>query len=348
MKPYVCHSGGAQGADFYFENFGNKFHVRTIAYSYKTPFHNSLLKKELTEQEFFEGCEKIEIANVALNRFKYQHMLKLLARNWFQVKYSDEVFAVGSIKSRKGNIQFLKGGTGWAVQMAIDRGIPVYVYDQDQLRWFSWSYALKMFQVCVDNPIITKKNFTGIGTRRINLFGINAIEDLYERSFGKKKLNILYLHGLESKLSDVKREILEEFGDVIAPDLNYFTDPNCIQNIYNEFKNVNIDLIIGSSMGGFVGFYLSQMMEKNAFLFNPALKERSVYQSIPNQDAMKTTKITILLGDKDDVVPNYKTFRFLDEYDTKSQITLLINYEMSHGVPVSVFENELAVYLRSL
>ncbi len=34
-------------------------------------------------------------------------------------------------------------------------------------------------------------------------------------------MTILYLHGLESKLSDVKRVVLEKFGTIIAPDMDY-------------------------------------------------------------------------------------------------------------------------------
>lgn len=42
-----------------------------------------------------------------------------------QVKNSDAVFAIGHLVRG-----IVDGGTGWAVQMAIDDGKPVYVYDQ--------------------------------------------------------------------------------------------------------------------------------------------------------------------------------------------------------------------------
>lgn len=160
-------------------------------------------------------------------------------------------------------------------------------------------------------------------------------------------MKILYLHGLESKLSAEKRLILEEFGEVVAPDLDYYAYENCIEWVFEKYKNESFDVIIGSSMGGFAGFYLSQMVQKPAFLFNPALKERSVLQEIPNVDFVKT-KITILLGVKDEVVPNEKTLDFLENFKTDSQITILINHQMAHGVPISVFKNELTNYLKKL
>lgn len=161
-------------------------------------------------------------------------------------------------------------------------------------------------------------------------------------------MNILYIHGLESKLSLEKRIILEEFGNVIAPNLDYFNYENTIQEVFDSYQNQSIDVIIGSSMGGFVGFYLSQMMQKQAFLFNPALKERPVIQIIPADFDYKVTDITILLGEKDDVVPNEKTYDFLRTHVMKSKPTILINSEMGHGVPISVFKNELSTYLSKI
>ena len=96
-------------------------------------------------------------------------------------------------------------------------------------------------------------------------------------------MNILFLHGLESKLSDEKRAILETYGTVIAPDLEYKSNPNVIQNLYDEFKNQDINTIIGSSMGGFAGFHLANSLGICALLYNPALPYRnSIEQIIPN------------------------------------------------------------------
>lgn len=183
MKQYFCHSGGAEGADSYFEIFGKQFGVKTIAYSYKTKFHNTNSKRELIEKEFLEGCEKVELANQTLQKFKYKHILKLLSRNWFQVKNADQIFAVGLIKKRIDDLEYVKGGTGWTIQMAIDHRKKIFVFDQNQMQWFSWDYSTKKFVLCIDEPKISVQNFAGIGTRKINLFGIQAIENLYINSF---------------------------------------------------------------------------------------------------------------------------------------------------------------------
>lgn len=161
-------------------------------------------------------------------------------------------------------------------------------------------------------------------------------------------MNILYLHGLESKLSLAKRKVLEQFGSVFAPNLDYFNEENTIALLFQEYKNQKIDVIIGSSIGGFAGFYLAQLLQKPAFLFNPALKERSVPQIIPSEENFLSTELTLLLGKKDDVVPNEKTLNFLSDYQTESKIEMLFDENLAHGIPLNIFENRLKTYLNSI
>jgi predicted esterase YcpF (UPF0227 family) len=95
-------------------------------------------------------------------------------------------------------------------------------------------------------------------------------------------MNILFLHGLESKLSEPKRAVFETYGTVIAPDINYKADPNGIQNLYSKYHNQDINIIIGSSMGGFAAYHLANSLGLCALLCNPALPYRSdIEQIIP-------------------------------------------------------------------
>ena len=95
-------------------------------------------------------------------------------------------------------------------------------------------------------------------------------------------MKILYLHGLESKLSQEKRAVLERFGEVLAPHLDYYNNPETIESILNNYEKEGIDVVIGSSIGGFAAYYVSTVLKKPALLFNPALRKRSVEQSIPS------------------------------------------------------------------
>ena len=181
---FRCHSGGAERADTYFEEIGQKYGVQTLAYSYKTAYHKSENKVELSEAEYQEGILHVNIANKTLNKFKINRYMKLYSRNWFQIKNSEQIFAISSL-IHKDNREFVKGGTGWAVQMAIDNNKEVFLFDQKKDLWFYWDYQVNKFKIRNEIPIITATNFAGIGARIIDEKGIIAIENLFQKSFKK-------------------------------------------------------------------------------------------------------------------------------------------------------------------
>ena len=189
----TCHSGGATGSDTLWEEIGEEFGVKTRAYSYKTKSHTTPNKVEISDDDYNEGVDEVGRANKSLGRFGISKYMKLLARNWSQVKYSKQVFAIGTIvpagkKNSKGyysksKYETVDGGTGYAVQMAVNNDREVYVFDQGFDKWFRWSYNSLRFVGLKDVPKITDQNFAGIGTREIKPNGIKAIRDVYEKTF---------------------------------------------------------------------------------------------------------------------------------------------------------------------
>ena len=174
-KIYTNHSGGAIGSDSFWGEIGKKYGVVSKHYYHGKKTYNGNV--EITEEEFNEGKEHVLKANKTLHR-KPDKYMDLLARNYCQVKYSDAIFAIGHIS--KGIVD---GGTGWAVQMAIDEGKTVYLFDQERNQWFlnennEWSYYME------DSPVLTE-NFAGIGTRELKENGKKAIIDTYKKTFEK-------------------------------------------------------------------------------------------------------------------------------------------------------------------
>lgn len=160
-------------------------------------------------------------------------------------------------------------------------------------------------------------------------------------------MNILYLHGLESKLNQPKREILERYGLVFAPDLDYKKDPASIERILLEYSGANISVVIGSSMGGFAGYYVSSALKCPALLFNPALKHRSVEQHIPpvKEDAQSHKRI--VLGLQDEVVDPSHTLNFIAEnLYKKAGLSIILRPEMEHRVELNIFEEELEQFFK--
>lgn len=169
---YINHSGGAMGADSAFDAIGKEKGFVNHNHYYrgkKTPMGNI----PINDTQFEEGRRHVVVANKTLHRKPWGY-IDLLSRNWFQVKNSDAIFAIGEIE----NDHEVKGGTGWAVQMAIDADKPVYLFDQRMRQWNKYDYQDKKFKSC-DSPVLTK-NYAGIGTRQINDFGIKAITQLYD------------------------------------------------------------------------------------------------------------------------------------------------------------------------
>jgi len=192
----VCHSGGAEGSDTAWEKIGEKFGVKTKAYSYKTKVHTSPNKVEISDEDYKEGISEVNKANKFLNRYGIHKYMNLLARNWAQVKYSKQVFAIGTIIKpgeknskgyyNKGKYDIVDGGTGYAVQMGINNEREVFVFDQVRDKWFRWSYSTLQFVEIKDIPVITNNDFAGIGTRELEPNGLKAIRDIYEKSLKNK------------------------------------------------------------------------------------------------------------------------------------------------------------------
>ena len=183
---YKNHSGGCPGADMTWEFHGKQYGIKSIAYSFHNHKHEGGNPYIMNTEELLEGWEHIKEASTSLHRptknIEYNpYVRNLLCRNWYQVKHSDGVYAVGTFENND-NKKLVSGGTGWAVQMAIDKRKPVYFFDQTTNEWFTYLYEMKKF-VCFYSIPTLSENFAGIGTRNLSEVGAKAIKQLYEYNF---------------------------------------------------------------------------------------------------------------------------------------------------------------------
>lgn|SRR5699024_5588651 len=161
-------------------------------------------------------------------------------------------------------------------------------------------------------------------------------------------MSILYLHGLESSLSVDKRNVLEKFGMVHAPQIDYRKEINSIKNLLQDFKDKNITIVIGSSMGGFVGYYVANGLQVPALLFNPALTYRSVHQEIPEVINSKSNFKHLVLGANDDLIKPEDTLKFIGSSIGKDNYHLNIRQDLAHRIPVPVFQEEVKAFFKRL
>ena len=187
---YICHSGGCPGADMEWEREGEKYGVKTIAYSFHNHVQEGKNPKILTVDELAEGWFHVKLADKNLQKnvesLDSPYMRNLLCRNWFQVKNAEAVFAISNGFLTKDTV---KGGTGWAVQMAVDCDKPVFVFYQDAMGggWFRYMPIVGFESLRGEIPRLSENfdviNFAGIGTRDINEYGRDAIKRVYHETF---------------------------------------------------------------------------------------------------------------------------------------------------------------------
>ena len=187
IRDFIGHSGGAhkkvysgnrvtnsrKSSDTVFEDVGEEFGVKVLAYTFEGHDHSGKNPVELDAIQLAEANDHLRIANRSLKKTwptSKPYVNNLLRRNWFQVKNADAIFAVGKVSGTT-----VDGGTGWAVQLAIDNNKPVYVFDQNDNQWKIWNGTAF---VNTTPPILTR-NFAGIGTREITDAGIRAVRNLY-------------------------------------------------------------------------------------------------------------------------------------------------------------------------
>ena len=93
------------------------------------------------------------------------------------VNKGHQVFVVGTILEDNS----VKGGTGWAVELAKLFNRPLHVYDQNRQGWFNWKNDSWQAE---ERPKISFDTYVGSGTRYLSDEGRAAIEQLYADSFG--------------------------------------------------------------------------------------------------------------------------------------------------------------------
>jgi predicted esterase YcpF (UPF0227 family) len=120
---------------------------------------------------------------------------------------------------------------------------------------------------------------------------------------------IIYLHGLESEPGGPKVSFLAEKGMVYAPAMDYETF-----DLHEFIYTLGMpDLIIGSSMGGYVADVIGSRLGVDVLLFNPALHNREIDSRFMN---ITTTnyKRTIVLGTEDNVINPELTKKLWNQY----------------------------------
>ena len=164
------------------------------------------------------------------------------------------------------------------------------------------------------------------------------------KSYIKESINtedtglVVFLHGLESSAYGEKSDFLKNnFPNTFIPELKYKEiDPKTLfDSIYNQLVGQNIKLIIGSSMGGYLGYCLCKKLGVSGLLFNPALDLNSLGIQFDNTGQLKP-HLDIVLGEFDKVVNPQLTIDWL--FKNEDSTTYSVFFEsIEHRIPLDVF-----------
>tara|TARA_B110000902_G_C14229795_1_gene558387 strand:- start:1059 stop:1538 length:480 start_codon:yes stop_codon:yes gene_type:complete len=145
---------------------------------------------------------------------------------------------------------------------------------------------------------------------------------------------VLYLHGLESKQGGPKVKFLRTRCCVYAPSMDYRS--NQLSENISKMEEFKPDLIIGSSMGGYLAHIMSKHLRVPAILFNPALHSRSFELKIDSSTISQGTgdiKQILLLGKKDNIIDPETTKKLLGN----NHQYIIEEGEHAHRTPLDVF-----------
>lgn len=180
----ICFSGGAKGSDKLWGELASELGHAVCHYSFSG--HSVSVPKRFVEvlsQEMLnEADESLKIANKTLKRSfptSKEYVNNLLRRNYWQIKNTESVYAITDLDENC----LPYGGTAWAVQMAIDKNISVFLYSPAKKCWFeqpkecseidisnpnlSWISGINTWHMLGIDPPKPKGKWTGIGTRSL-------------------------------------------------------------------------------------------------------------------------------------------------------------------------------------
>ncbi len=130
----------------------------------------------LSGDDLQRGNISMEIVSKMMHRNYYEaeKIRKVLQTIFHVVNSGHQIFVVGTIMPD----DTVKGGTGWAVELAKLFNRPLSVFDQDSNKWFVWQNAWQEEQ-----PKIEFETLACSGTRNLSEAGRQAIKQLFQDSF---------------------------------------------------------------------------------------------------------------------------------------------------------------------
>jgi predicted esterase YcpF (UPF0227 family) len=151
-------------------------------------------------------------------------------------------------------------------------------------------------------------------------------------------MKVAFFHGLDSPaLSEKSFALREKFDKVYDPAMDY-KDPEIFNRVLKHLQENPVDLLIGSSMGGYFAYCLSTILGTRTLLFNPAVHSRPLEPIV--QLGGKESNHLIVLGNTDIIITPKETELFFNDVSGVN----IIREDIGHTIPIEVFKKYIRLY----
>jgi len=151
-------------------------------------------------------------------------------------------------------------------------------------------------------------------------------------------MNTLYIHGLDSSPKPEKTRLIKPYSDVTALHLDYRNQPDSFEILSEVINKEDVTHIIGSSMGGYLGFWLGEKHGLPVMLFNPAIGMQNKELNIFIKHGKCPYRL-IVLGAQDDRVPPHMTYTFLKKHNHNHTVQRVVECNnLGHQIDLQTFE----------
>ena len=152
-------------------------------------------------------------------------------------------------------------------------------------------------------------------------------------------MKVLYIHGLDSEPSEEKLELIRKKGyETCALHIDYRKEKMAYWRLRDLAIAEQVTFIVGSSLGGYFGYWLGQELGIEQLLFNPAMPFRSVHVPKPDMEADTAIKRWVVLGAHDEIIPANLNLNFFKNDESARVITCSW---LGHRIDLETFDEML-------
>jgi len=163
-------------------------------------------------------------------------------------------------------------------------------------------------------------------------------------------MKTLYIHGLDSHPVPEKLEILKNSGlEVVALHIDYRTEADAYGILKKYAVEEKVEFLVGSSLGGFVAYWLAEDLGLPCLLFNPAMSFRdSLGEHMPEINSRLCPARFVVIGAFDETVDPKENINYFRDQDKSNCYQRAVVCEwLEHQIDYVSFDEMVSWALKS-